>query len=181
MHNEHWTDDDWKITWGLGFHVWKGKDGKKWVGHGGYCPGYMSSFALNLKDKLAYTVMINGEGVRPSKYVKGMHAIINKVKPVSKDTLDTLKHDLVQYTGSYEIDMNEYYVATWEGQLALFALPSTSPAESMSLYKHIEGDKFQKVRKDENLGEVLTFERDEKGNVVRMKEHENYILTKVER
>jgi hypothetical protein len=120
-------------------------------------------------------------GVSPGKYIKGMHAIINKVKPVKKDSVEKMEHDLVQYTGSYEIDMNEYYVATWEGKLALFSLPSVSPAESMQLYKHIEGDKFQRIREDGNLGEVLSFERDEPGKIVLMKEQDNYILTKVER
>lgn len=181
MHNVHWTNSDWKVTWGLGFHVWKGEGGNKWVGHSGHCPGYMTSLALNLKEKMAYTVMINGGGVSPGKYIKGMHAIINKVKPVKKDSVEKMEHDLVQYTGSYEIDMNEYYVATWEGKLALFSLPSASPAESMQLYKHIEGDKFQRIREDGNLGEVLSFERDEPGKIVLMKEQDNYILTKVER
>lgn len=181
MHNVHWTDSDWKVTWGLGFNVWKGNNGNKWVGHGGYCPGYMTSFALNLNDKMAYTVMINGEGVNPRKYIMGMHAIINKVKPVEKSFANNKKLDLAQYTGSYELDMNEFYVAAWEGNLTMFALPTASPAESMQLYKHIEGDKFQRIREDGNLAEVLSFERDKTGKIVLMKQHDNYIFTKVER
>lgn len=34
MHNVHWTDPDWKTTWGLGFMVFKDSDEGKLVGHG---------------------------------------------------------------------------------------------------------------------------------------------------
>ena len=79
------------------------------------------------------------------------------------------------------MDISESYVSTWEGKLVIFSLPSESPAKSMQLYKHVEGDKFQRIRKDKNPGEVLLFERDEKGKIYRMKEHANYISTKIER
>ncbi len=46
MQNVHWTDPDWKTTWGLGFVVSKGSSGEKIVGHGGSCPGYRSSISL---------------------------------------------------------------------------------------------------------------------------------------
>lgn len=181
MHNVHWTDPDWKTTRGLGFGVWKGPDGNKWVGHGGWCPGYQTTLQLNLKTKIAYSVMINAEGVNPGKYVKGMHSIINKVKSVKDDTSITKKKDLSEYEGHYEIEMSEYYVATWEGKIAIVGLPSESPSKSMTLYKHIKGDTFQRIREDGNLGDTLSFERNNKGKIDRMKQHDNYIYTKIER
>jgi hypothetical protein len=48
----------------------------------------------------------------------------------------------------------------------------------MTLYKHIEGDTFRRIRSNEELGEKLLFERDLNGMIVRMKIHENYIYTK---
>ena len=82
MQQVHWTDPDWKTTWGLGFAVSKGSDGTKWVSHGGSCPGYRSGIQLNPKSKMAYTVMINANGTNPHKYAREMHAILNKVKKI---------------------------------------------------------------------------------------------------
>lgn len=65
MHNIHWMDSDFGTSWGLGFSVYKGPDGKKWVGHGGHCPGYKSSFVMIPETKMAYAVMINSSNPNP--------------------------------------------------------------------------------------------------------------------
>ena len=41
-------------------------------------------------------------------------------------------------------------------------------------FKHIEGDTFRRIRDDEELGETLTFQRDENGKVVSMSKHGNF-------
>lgn len=182
MHNVHWTDPDWETTRGLGFVVWKGPDGSKWVGHGGYCPGYQTTLQLNLKDKFAYSVMINANGVNPDKYVKGMHTILNKVKPVGESSTNNKENNLNQYTGFYEWDiLKESYVSTWEGNLVIIELPSDTPGNSMTFYKHIEGDSFRRIRDDETLGEGLVFERNIKGDIFRYKLFDNWLYDKVDR
>jgi CubicO group peptidase (beta-lactamase class C family) len=180
MHNVHWTDPNWGATRGLGFGVWKGRDGNKWVGHDGYCPGYQTVLQLNLKTKLAYSVMINANGVDLNKYVNGMHTLINKVKPMKKDA--TKEKNLGQYIGYYEWDMsNESYVSIWEGNLAIIELPSYSPGNSMRIFKQIDGDSFRRIRDDGNLGETLVFERNNKGEIYRYKLFKNWLYTKVAR
>lgn len=180
MHNVHWTDPDWGATRGLGFGVWKGSDGNKWVGHGGYCPGYQTALQLNLKNKLAYSVMINANGVDINKYVNGIHTLISKVKSTKKDT--TKETNLDQYIGYYEWDMsNESYVTLWEGNLAIIELPTDSPGNSMRTFKHIDGDSFQRIRDDGNLGETLVFERNDKGEIYRYRLFNNWLYTKVAR
>ena len=182
MHNVHWTDPDWEATRGLGFRVWKGPDGNKWVGHDGYCPGYQTTLQLNLKNKFAYSVMINANGVDPNKYVKGMHTILNKVKLIKEDSTNTKEKNLGQYIGYYEWDLaKESYVSTWEGNLVILELPSDSPGNSMTIYKHTEGDSFRRIRDDGNLGEALDFERNPKGEIYRYKLFNNWLYTKVER
>ena len=179
MHNVHWIDSDWEGTRGLGFGIYKGPNGDKWVGHGGYCPGYQTAFRLHLDSKLAYTVMINANGVNPEKYVYGIHKLLMKFNPTNKEGTDEDKLDLSPYIGYYNWDIaEEVYITSWEGKLAMINLPTSSPAESMDLYKHIEGDTFKRIRDDGELGEKLLFERDGNGNVVRMKIFENYIYTK---
>ncbi|MGD9329167.1 MAG: serine hydrolase domain-containing protein [Cyclobacteriaceae bacterium] len=182
MHNVHWMDPDWKVSRGLGFGIYKGPDGDKWVGHGGYCPGYQTTLRLHLESEFAYSVMINANGVNPNKYVNGMHAILKKVKAIRDDSTHVTKRDLTEYSGYYEMEiLEEIYISTWEGKLLMIELPTDSPAESMTLYKHIKDDQFQRIRDDEQLGEILSFERNENGIIDRMIVFENYIYSKIDR
>jgi CubicO group peptidase (beta-lactamase class C family) len=144
MHNVHSTDPDFKLTWGLGFSVYKGSDGSKWVGHGGSCPGYESTLQLNLKTKMAYSVMINAGGTSPRKYTSAMHSIMLKIETITKDNL---KVNLEDYTGSYDDQpwASESYLGTWNGNLVSLSLSSDNPAKAMTFYKHIEGDTFKRI------------------------------------
>jgi CubicO group peptidase (beta-lactamase class C family) len=174
MQSVHWTDPDWKLTWGLGFVVRKGPDGNTWVGHGGSCPGYRSSFQLDLKNKRGYAVMINSSGTNPGKYINGIHGILGKVKD-SMDAKST-SGDLKQYTGYYNSMpwASEEYIGTWGGKLVILDLPADNPARAMTFFKHIEGDTFRRIRDDDELGETLVFERDESGAIARYQRHGNY-------
>jgi CubicO group peptidase (beta-lactamase class C family) len=173
MQQVHWTDPDWDTTWGLGFVVFKSNDGQTWVGHGGSCPGYRSTLQLNLKDKRAYAVMINAGGTNPNRYANGIHAILNKVKAPKKEETP---RDLTDYIGYYNAKPwgSEEYIGSWEDKLVMIGLPTTSPGEAMTLYKHIEGDTFQRLRDDGELGEAVVFERDAAGKVIRYSQHGNY-------
>lgn len=175
MHNVHWTNPNWKTTWGLGFSVYKGSNGNTWVGHGGSCPGYRSTLQLDLKNKRAFSVMINSSGTNPNKYGRGIAAIIGKVKGKKSDESKE-KKDLSEYVGYYSSQpwWSEEYVSTWEGKLVTLDLPSEKPGDSMTFFKHIEGDTFRRIRDDDELGETLVFERDENGNITRSWRHGNY-------
>jgi CubicO group peptidase (beta-lactamase class C family) len=173
MQQVHWTDPDWKVTRGLGFGVYKGPNGSTWVGHGGSCPGYRSTLQLDLKNKMAYTVMINAGGTNPNRYVNGIHGILNKVKaPKNEGT----KANLKDYVGYYDPSPwgSEEYIGTWDGQLVMLGLPSRSPADGLSFYKHIEKDTFRRVRDDEKLGETVTFQRDTAGQIISYEQHGNF-------
>jgi len=148
MHRVHWVDPDWKTTWGLGFSVWE-SDGKTMVGHGGSCPA-------------------------PGRYATGMREILKKAKDKGEE--DKAAVDLEDYAGLYNSQpwWGETAILPWEGKLAMFGLPSENPAPSLRLLKHIEGDTFRRVRKDETLGEEVVFERDKTGKVFRMWHHSNY-------
>jgi CubicO group peptidase (beta-lactamase class C family) len=179
MQNVHWTDPDWKTTWGLGFVVSKGSDGEKIVGHGGSCPGYRSSIRLMPESKRAYVVMINASGTNPNKYVNGIHEILKKAegaekKQSSKDPNPGI--DLQEYTGYFNPMpwQSELFVSAWYGKLVTLGLPSESPAKAMTLFKHVDGDTFRRIRDDGELGETLVFERNDAGQITRCKNHGNY-------
>ncbi len=173
MHNVHWTNPDFSTTWGLGFAVWKGDDGSKWVSHGGSCPGYRSVLQINPKTKRAYAVMINASGTNPSKYAKGIRQILGKVKTVKKEKN---KIDLKQFEGYYSQQpwWGESYVTKWGDKIAVLGLPTDNPGKNMTMFKHIEGDKFRRIRKNKELGEVLEFIRNEEGQIVSYKQHGNF-------
>lgn len=176
MHNVHWMDPDWNTSWGLGFAVWKGPDGNKWVSHGGSCPGYRSVLQINPEKKKAYVVMINAGGENPSKYARGMYEIMKKYQSEEKPKSEDKDLNLEEYRGFFNPQpwSSEVYITPWKGKLASLYLPSDSPAEALTFYKHIEGDTFRRVRDNGELGETLTFERDEDGNIVRFERHGNY-------
>jgi len=174
MHRVHWIDPDWKTTWGLGFSVYK-VDGKTMVGHGGSCPGYRSTLMIDPHKKQAFIVMINAQGVNPNKYAKGMREILKKA--ISKGKEEKVEGvDLEAYAGYYNSQpwWGEMAVIPWQGKLAVLGLPSENPAQDLRLLKHIEGDIFRRIRKDETLGEKVIFERDDSGKVIRMWQHSNY-------
>ena len=179
MQNVHWTNPDWKTTWGLGFNVYKGADGNTWVGHGGTCPGYKTTLQIDLNNKIAYSVMINANGTNPAKYVNGINAIIKKVETLKKQKSTDNKvenKNLQEFVGYYSPMpwWSEKYISTWEDKLVSLVLPSEKPGESMIFYKHIEGDTFRRIRDDEELGETLVFERDKNGKIIHYKQHGNY-------
>ena len=176
MQNVHWTNPDWKTTWGLGFVVYKGSNGSTWVGHGGNCPGYRSTLQMDLKNKRAFSVMINANGTNPGKYVNGIKGIINKVKSSKKENSSEERKDLNEFVGYYSPMpwWSEEYISTWDGKLVSLGLPSEKPGASMTFYKHIEGDTFRRIRDNDELGETLVFERDKNGKIIHYKQHGNY-------
>ena len=173
MHRVHWVNPDWKTTWGLGFSVYE-DNGNTMVGHGGSCPGYRSTLSMDPKKKMAAVVMINAGGTNPSKYVRAIRAILQKAMKGDQDSPEG--PDLEDYAGTYDSQpwWSAVVVLPWKGKLAHFSLPSSNPAEGMNLLRHIEGDTFRRIRKDDTLGETITFERDSSGKVFRMQRHNNY-------
>jgi len=173
MQRVHWMDPDWKTTWGLGFSV-REVDGKTMVGHSGGCPGYRSILNIDTQKKQAFIAMINACGASPYKYTTGMRDILKKATDKAKQ--EKAGVDLEAYAGLYNAQpwWAETAILPWQGKLAVFGLPSENPAKSLTLLKHIEGDTFRRLRKDETLGEEVVFKRDKTGKVVQMWQHSNY-------
>ena len=172
MQRVQFTDPDWNTTWGLGFSVSKDQEGNKVVSHGGSCPGYRTVLVLYPKEKLAFSVMINAGGTNPSKYVQGIKSIMKKVEK----NPDSVKSDLSDYVGFYDQQpwWSEEYIGVLNGKLVSMSLPSDNPGNSLTFFRHIEGDTFKRIREDKELGEEIIFERDENGKVFRYSQHGNY-------
>ena len=65
---------------------------------------------------------------------------------------------------------------TWYGKLVCFDLPSKDPVGDMTFMEYVKKDTFRRVRDNGELGEYITFERDETGKVYRYKWFENYSM-----
>jgi len=174
MHRVHWMDPDWKTSWGLGFVVYQ-VDGRTMVGHGGSCPGYRSTLAIDPTKKKAFIVMINAQNVNPDRYATGMREILEKAEKADKEEVKEEIH-LMDYAGLYNAQpwQGETAVFPWYGKLAVIGLPTQNPSRGLLLLKYIEGDTFRRIRDDKTLGEEVVFERDEYGKVSRMWRHSNY-------
>ena len=123
--------------------------------------------------------MINSSGTNPGKYVRGINSIMKKVKATKKEDKSEEKVDkdhLNQFVGYYSQMpwWGESYIGVWEGKLVSLGLPSEKPGESMTFYKYIEGDTFQRIRDNKELGETLEFKRDKEGNIIHYVRHGNY-------
>ena len=181
MHNIHWMDSDFGTTWGLGFAVYEGPDGKKWVGHGGHCPGYKTSFALIPEKKMAYAAFINSSNPNPSKYLRGIHGILSKASSIKESDAEYLE-ELKDYVGLYRgngMGWHTYY-GTWGDKLVGIGLPTDNPAEAMTMYKRVDKDHFVRIRDNGEDGESMKFIRNDAGEVVKMKYYDNYISVKID-
>lgn len=182
MHNIHWMDSDFGTTWGLGFAVYEGPDGKKWVGHGGHCPGYKTSLALIPETIMAYSVFVNSSNANPGKYLRGIQGLIAKASSISTDNEADYIDELKEYAGVYRgngMGWHSYY-GTWGDKLVSIGLPSSNPADGLTTYRRVEKDHFVRIRDNGEDGESLRFIRNDDGEVVQLMSHENYISTKVD-
>jgi len=180
MHNIHWIDSDFSTSWGLGFAVYKGPDGKKWVGHGGHCPGYKSTLAMIPETKMAYSVMINSSNPNPGKYARGIHAILSKAGEIESAEDDSLAAELKEYAGYYQAEVmkSTSYVGTWGNKLMMMGLPISDPGD-FNTYRRVDKDHFVRIRDNKEDGESMRFIRNEDGEVIQMKYYDNYLSNKI--
>jgi CubicO group peptidase (beta-lactamase class C family) len=176
MHRVHWVDPDWTTHWGLGFAVWRNDD-KTFVGHGGSCPGYRSQLLLQTDEKVATVVMTNAMGVDAGKYARVAYKI---VAPAIEQAVDAPGEGerpdprWAAYAGTYGTAWGgEIAVFAWKDGLAMLYLPNDEPMDNIVRLKHVEGDIFRRVRRDEALGEEILFEMED-GRAARFKRHSNY-------
>ena len=175
MHTVQWMDPDFDLTWGLGFYVFQ-HNGSKWAGHNGSCPGYKTTLELDLENKMAYSVMVNANGISPYAYAMGINDIINEAKGSSYVDAQADKETLSDYVGNYSEQpwYAETYMGTWYGKLVCMDLPADDPVGNMTFLEFVDKDTFRRVRDNGELGEVITFQRDEKGDVVSYQWFQNF-------
>lgn len=178
MHRVHWVDPDWETKWGLGFSTWRAND-RTYVGHGGSCPGYRSSFSLDPEGKIAAILMANASGVDAGKFTATAQRILGPAIAAAVDTLtaeEPTDSSLAIYTGTYDLSpwWGESEVILWNGKLAVVSLPTDDPLEDLTELEGTGEHTFRRVRDDGSLGEEIRFELRSDGSVLRMWQHSNF-------
>ncbi|MEP7373972.1 MAG: serine hydrolase domain-containing protein [Chitinophagaceae bacterium] len=173
MQRIQWISPDKKLTWGLGF-ILHDNNGTTYLGHDGSCPGYRTVLMMDPRKKIAISIMINAQGVSPYKYCDAIFDLINK--SIIEDT--TIKNiNLKIYSGRYDnyAWSGEIMITPYKGKLVMLGLPADNPAENISVFQYIEGDRFRRIRPDDNsLAEELRFEKDKNGSITRMWLNSNF-------
>jgi hypothetical protein len=175
MQRVHWVDPDWKTTWGLGFAVSKFGDGETLVSHGGGCPGYITTFTMLPKYKLAVIVLTNAADAEPGRVAENAYKLLAPALKAAKDRKggDTFP-DLSDYEGVYDSRpwASEVVIVQVGKRLAVARLPSMDPADGLAKLARDTGDVFHRVREDgDDPGETWTFDRDESGAVTAVRYH----------
>lgn len=186
MQRVHYVDPGWDTFRGLGFGIYR-HNGRTYTGHFGSCPGYRTEILLDSDRKIATVLMANASGVNTRKFATRMFDLVadalvaarrardsdESVKVPDAAEADTVALD--DYLGTYDVQPwgGEAAAVRWKGGLAMLYLPTDDPAGALTRLKHVEGDTFRRIRDDEDLGEAITFLRDESGRVIAYRQFEN--------
>jgi CubicO group peptidase (beta-lactamase class C family) len=177
MHRVHWVDSDWSTHWGLGFAVYR-RDDKTFVGHGGSCPGYRSSFLTRPEEEFAAIAMTNAIDANPGRYTSNAYKIVAPaVARALESEGEATQPDpaLRMYAGTYGTAWGgEVAVLPWKDGLAYLYLPTDDALDGLTRLKQVGEHTFRRVRSDDELGEEIVFELDEAGVVTRFKRNSNY-------
>ena len=195
MQRVHWmTPDNPTETWGLGFGTYQ-HGTRTFVGHGGYCPGYRSTFMLRPQDKLAIVVLINVDDGEPGRFARQLYdfagadvvraaaalAPSSGPEPRPQQPPESAgpapAADLAPYEGAYRTSRSasDVYVAPYGNELMVIDLFAATPAAEITRLRHVEGDRFRVVRANDTLAEEVRFERNRQGRVTRIWWHSNYL------
>jgi CubicO group peptidase (beta-lactamase class C family) len=172
MHRVHWVDPDWKTTWGLGFSV-RRTDNTTYVSHGGGCPGYITSFTMIPKQKIAAVVLTNaGDGPAGSMAVNILSLIETALEQATTPSEEDMP-DYSMYEGNYESRPwgGEIAVRQWGDQLVLIDIPGNNLDQAMTKLEHDTGHQFFRLDDDGDQREPWEFELADDGTAFRIRRH----------
>ncbi|MEE4216349.1 MAG: serine hydrolase [Xanthomonadales bacterium] len=170
MQRVQWLDWDWGTARGLAFGVYRVGD-RTLTGHAGDCPGFNTRLFLDPLGKVAVAMMANRNRVDVDGYAAAIFDIVDGGGTVDDEPQ---AENLDDYTGSYDLNPwdGEEMVFRWKDGLAVISVPTMSPMDSLTLLKHVAGDRFHTVRDDDGEpGHEVRFVRGDGGEVTHMRVH----------
>lgn len=186
MQRVHYVDPGWDNFRGLGFGVYR-DDGRTFTGHSGSCPGYRTQLLLDTDEEIATVFMANASGVDTHKFATAMYDLVRDAllaAPEDRDSDEPVEAPeeaagdtvaLDDYIGTYDVQPwgGEAAAVRWKGGLAMLHMPTNNPARALARLEHVEGDTFRRIREDGDLGESITFLRDDSGRVIAYRQFQN--------
>jgi hypothetical protein len=131
------------------------------------------------EERIGVVFLSNANGVDADLWAQRMYdvvapAIRDAVKEPGKKKSHT--PEIRQYAGSYNLQPwhGETLILPWEDGLALLELPSMDPIKRLVKFRQVRPHTFRRIRKDETLGEEITFEVMPDGKVKGFRWHSNF-------
>jgi hypothetical protein len=174
MHRVQWLRQDWKSGWGLGFRIRRVGDQVR-IGHGGSLPGFRTQIEIAPSDKLGVIVLTNANDGAPLEYVDQAFTLVTPAiaKAVARpDTAPVPDPAWRQYVGRYAWKFSEMQIQILNGRLTMIVPEDDNPWESRMLLEPAGPHAFRMVSPGFTfgaVGELLTFEMDAAGKVVRVR------------
>jgi len=180
MQRVQWVYDSFTGGRGLGFSV-SHRDGKTFVGHGGSIGGNVSNLLMVPGEKIAVIVAINADDGSPYTVARQAYTVFappileatKKPAPPKREADPTWQ----RLVGLYEDPWGwEYEVTILGGELVMYGYdypPWDNASTGYTQLTPVEGSTFRRPNK-----ELVTFELDENGDVVRIKRNNNYLFPK---
>lgn len=182
MHRVQWLHPDWQGGQGLGFAV-RRVDDKIRVGHGGAVPGHRTHVEMTPSEKLGVIVLTNAQDGDPGAYREQAFKLLGPV--IAKATAETSSPSVAdpawqKWVGIYESRWGEIHIKVLNEALMMINPAGDDPWESRTLLEPLGPNTFRMVAPGivygSAIGEVLTFETNDRGEVVRMSENGQYWL-----
>ncbi|HOC25134.1 MAG TPA: serine hydrolase domain-containing protein [bacterium] len=179
MHRAHWVNSDWSSGRGLGFSVYK-RGSRTMVGHSGFVAGYKSQLIFCPEEKVGVVVLMNCSDGTPSTYAAQIYDEMAPLFPRKKDpAVAPDRSSWPLYTGDYN-DPSGWVskVILWGEKLALYeySYPANSAPRDGLTELVPEGPHLFRMSGVGGNGELVRFEVDDSGRVVRLWKGENYML-----
>jgi hypothetical protein len=180
MQRVHWVYDSFSGGRGLGFAVTR-RDGKTFVGHGGSIGGNVSNLLMVPGEKIAVIVAINADDGSPytvalqaySVFAPPILAATKKPSPKKPETDPAWQ----RFVGLYADPWGwEYQVMILGGDLVIYGYDYPPWEDASTGYTELTPVEGSTFRRSDN--EVVTFELDSNGDVIRIKRNNNYLYPK---
>ena len=180
MQRVQWVYDSFTGGRGLGFQV-SHRDGKNFVSHGGSIGANVSNLLTVPSEKIAVIVAINADDGSPATVARQAYQSIAPaiLKATKKPAAPKAEADpeWQRYVGLYADPWGwEYEVLILNGELVMYGYdypPHRDASLGYTSLTPVEGTTFRRPNKD-----LVTFELDDAGDVVRVKRNNNYLFPK---
>lgn len=174
MHRVHWLQPNWQRGWGLGFALRRVGDQVR-AGHAGSLPGHRTQIEFAPAEKFGVIVLTNADDGDPLRYVAQAFTLLGP--PIAKAVASTAAPRAAdpawqKYVGRYAWKFSEIQIQILDGQLMMIVPEADNPWESRMILRPAGAHTFRMIAPGFTtgpIGELLTFEMNASGKVVRVR------------